>query len=161
MEFFIKEDNAIDNEITHQKVSVQNFPKSIDFPFSDRYRKIVTQIKTIELSGDSILYNSVEAINESKQFSNVDYWCFAGTGSGDRWLFDKEGMVFHYDHDYDEDFYAMEITFAQWLQMAFLLRQLDVYIDVNEKLPKTVIKAFTDSLNKIHPQLSENYPYLI
>ena len=161
MEFVIKKDNTIDKEITNQKVSIQNFPKSIDFPFPERYQSMVTQIKTIEISGDSILYNSIEAVNESKEFSNEDLWCFAGTGNGDRWLFDKNGMAFHYDHDYDEGLSAIEITFSQWLQMAFLLQQLDVYIDVNERLPKAVIVDFNNSLNKIHPHLSENYPYLI
>ncbi|WP_164108382.1 MULTISPECIES: hypothetical protein [Sphingobacterium] len=66
MQFVIKKDITIDKEITIQEFSVQNFPKSVDFPFPERHRSMVTQIKTIEISGDSILYSSVEAVNESK-----------------------------------------------------------------------------------------------
>ena len=67
-------------------------------------------------------------------------------------------MVFYYDHDYDEGFEAMEINFEQWLQMAYLLSQMDEMLDAdsfNKDAKAELIKA----LNLIHPNLSENFPY--
>lgn len=150
----------IENELLKAKTAVQNFPTTLDFPFPENYKNIVTQIKTAEISADCILYNSVEAVNETNEFESDDYWCFAGTGQGDRWLFDKAGMVFYYDHDYDEGFDAMEITFEQWLQMADLSKQLDDYIE-NETMTATIRNEFHNLLKQIHPNLSEKYPFLI
>lgn len=150
----------IENVLLTIKSSVQNFPTTLDFSLPENYKNIVTRIKTIEISADCILYNSVEAVNESNEFESDDYWCFAGTGQGDRWLFDKAGMVFYYDHDYDEGFNAMEITFEQWLQMADLSKQLDVYIE-NEAITATIRNEFHNLLNEIHINLSEKYPFLI
>lgn len=150
----------IENKLLIGRTAVQNFPKAIDFPLPENYKNIVTRIKTIEISADCILYNSDEAVNETNEFESDDYWCFAGTGQGDRWLFDKAGMVFYYDHDYDEGFDAMEITFNQWLQMADVSKQLDDYIE-NEAMTATIRNEFHNLLNEIHPNLSEKYPFLI
>ncbi len=46
---------AIENEILKEKSAVQNFPKVIDFPFSENYKTLVTQIKTTEISSETIL----------------------------------------------------------------------------------------------------------
>lgn len=69
-------------------------------------------------------------------------------------------MVFYYDHDYDEGFDAMEITFNQWLQMADVSKQLDDYIE-NEAITATIRNEFHNLLKQIHPNLSEKYPFLI
>lgn len=150
----------IENELLKAKTEVQNFSKAIDFPFPENYKNIVTQIKTAEISADCILYNSVESFNETKKFVDKSFWCFSGDGQGNRWLFDKGGMVFYYDHDYDENYDAMEITFDQWLQMADLSKQLDDYIE-NEAITATIRNEFHNLLNEIHPNLSEKYPFVI
>lgn len=150
----------IEKELLKAKTAVQNFSKAIDFPFLEIYKNIVMQIKTAEISADCILYNSFESFNETKEFVNKSFWCFSGDGQGNRWLFDKAGMVFYYDHDYDEGFDAMEINFEQWLQMADLSKQLDDYIE-NERMTDTIRNEFHNLLKQIHPNLSEKYPFLI
>ena len=160
MNFHINTAQKIEKELLENKVTTQNFPKIIDFPFPESYRNLVTQIKTTELSSDCILYNSVEAINETNEFDADTYWCFGGDGQGNRWLFDKNGYVFYYDHDYDEGFDAIEITFEQWLQMANLCQQMDEYLD-NDSFNRSQKQEFIEALNETHPNLSENFPYLI
>ncbi len=161
MNFEIKDIATLEKVILTDAVPVQNFPKSLVFPFSDWYRSIVTSIKTMVIAGDSILYNAPEAVNESKEFNTTTLWCFAGSGTGDRWLFDEDEMVFYYDHDFDEGFIPLYITLKQWLQMSFLFRQLEDYIDSGQKTTATLITSFKNTLKKIHPDLEENYPYLI
>lgn len=150
---------AIEAEILQQKKDIQNFPKTISFPFSEQYKKLVTSIKTIEISSETILYNTVEAINENREFKMPDHWSFAGNGQGDRWFLDKNENVLLYDHDYDEKLQPMYLNFGQWLQMAFLIRQLDEYFDEHNTIPDSVKQCFCDALNTIESTLSQNYPF--
>jgi len=152
---------AIEAEILKAKKNVQNFPKTVSFPFSEQYKKLITSIKTIEISSETILYNSIEAVNENQEFKTPDYWCFAGNGQGDRWFLDTQGNVLFYDHDYDEKLQPMQISFGQWLQMAFLIRQLDEYFDKYDKITDSIKQSFCDALNSIEPTLSQNYPFTI
>ncbi|MDN3693767.1 SMI1/KNR4 family protein [Chryseobacterium tructae] len=150
----------IELEILKEKENLQNFPEIVDFPFPEYYKKLVTLIKTTEISTETILYNAVEAFNNNKEFVLPDHWCFAGNGQGDQWFMDKEGIVFFYDHDYDEKLQPMNINFEQWLQMAFVIQQLDAYFDEHEDIPGVIREGFYKALNGIHPTLSENYPFI-
>lgn len=149
----------METEVLKEKKALQNFPKTTDFPFSELYRKLATQIKTMEIASEAILYNSGDAFNENKEFVLKEYWCFAGNGQGDRWFFDKSGNVFFYDHDYDESLEAMDINFEQWLQMAFVIKQLDDYYDEHDDISEPVKHKFYETLNVFHPKLSEKYPF--
>lgn len=151
---------AIELEFLKEKGTLQNFPKTVDFAFPERYKKLVTLIKTTEISSETILYNTVEAVNENKDFSLKDYWCFAGNGQGDRWFLDRNGSVFFYDHDYDEKVEPMNISFEQWLQMAYVIQQLDQYFDEYDDIPAPARQSFYETLNAIHPELDENYPFI-
>lgn len=158
MHFQINTVQKIEQEILENKVPIQNFPKTVSFSYPEQYKNLVTQIKTTKISADCVLYNSVEAMNESKEFESEDYWCFGGDGQGNRWLFDENGYVFYYDHDYDEGFDAIEITFEQWLQVASLCKQMDECIN-NNPFNSIEKQQFKDILNEIHPNLSKNFPY--
>ena len=149
----------IESEILKVKNPVQNFSKTILFPFSERYRNWVTQIPTAEISSETVLYNSVEAVNENKEFALTDYWCFAGNGQGDRWFLNTDDQVFFYNHDYDEKMEPMNINFEEWLQMAFVIRQLDMYFDEYGNIPEPVQQEFYKTLNRLHPALSDIYPF--
>lgn len=149
----------IKTEILKEKGTVQNFPKAIVFPFSESYKTLVTRIKTTEISSETILYNSMDAVNENKEFNLPDYWCFAGNGQGDRWFMDRDQQIFFYDHDDDEKLMPMPINFEEWLQMAFIIRQLDDCFDEYDHIPEPVRQEFYKVLNTIHPQLSEVYPF--
>lgn len=151
----------IEAEVLKGKVNTQNFPKTIDFPFPERYKKLVTLIKTKEMASEAILYNAVEAVNENKEFVLPDYWCFAGNGQGDRWFLNKNGAVFFYNHDYDETLQPMNISFEQWLQMVFVIQQLDLYFEEHDDISEPVRQKFFEALDAIHPGLSEIYPFTV
>lgn len=151
----------IEAEVLKEKGNIQNFPKTIDFPFPEKYKRLVTLIKTTEIASEAILYNAVEAMNENKEFVLKDYWCFAGNGQGDRWFLNKNEAVFFYNHDYDEILEPMNISFEQWLQMTFVIRQLDLYFDEYDNISDLVRKKFYETLNTIHPGLSEVYPFTV
>lgn len=158
--FKIQPIEAIEKQILKDQNSFQNFPATVDFPFPERYKKLVTSIKTIELASEAILYNSVKAVNENKESELPDYWCFAGNGQGDRWFLGRRDEVFFYDHD-DEKLRTMHISFEQWLQMAFVIQQLDQYFDEYDEIPEAIQQSFYDTLNSIYPTLGENYPFSI
>lgn len=151
--------DAIESEILQEKRTVQNFSETLVFPFSDSYQTLVTQIKTTEISSETILYNSVEAVNENKEFDLPDYWCFAGNGQGDRWFLNTDDQVFFYNHDYDEKLEPMNINFEEWLQMAYVIHQLDMYFDEYDNIPEPVRQEFYKTLNRLHPTLSDIYPF--
>ncbi|WP_250255182.1 SMI1/KNR4 family protein [Chryseobacterium sp. Marseille-Q3244] len=158
--FKIRSIEEIEIEILKAKGNVQNFPKIIDFPFPEHYKKLVSVIKTTEIASEAILYNAVEAVNENKEYALSDSWCFAGNGQGDRWFLDRSGTVFFYNHD-DEKSEPMNISFEEWLQMAFIVQQLDFYLDEHDEVSEPVRQNFYDTLNAIHPQLGENYPFIV
>lgn len=150
----------IETEVLKEKRDIQNFPKTVDFPLPEHYKSLVIQIKTIEIASEAILYNAVEAVNENKEFVLPDYWCFAGNGQGDRWFLDRNGVVFFYDHD-DEILESMNISFEQWLQMAFAIRKLDLYFGEYDDISEPARQSFYEVLNTIHPKLGENYPFTV
>ena len=69
--------------------------------------------------------------------------------------------MFFYNHDDDERLEPMYITFEQWLQMAFVIRQLDEYCNESETLEESVKQRFYEVLHTIHPRLSENFPFSV
>ncbi|MCQ9640948.1 SMI1/KNR4 family protein [Chryseobacterium sp. WG14] len=161
MKFKILTIEEIEAEMLKWENDLQNFPKAVAFSFPEYYQNLVTSIKTTEVSSETILYNAVEAVNENKEFELNDYWCFAGNGQGDRWFLDTQDEVFFYDHDYDEKIEPMYISFQQWLQMAFIIQQLDMYFEEHEHIPKSVKLGFYQALNTIHPKLGEHYLFSV
>jgi hypothetical protein len=110
--FIIESIENIKVKLLDKNIQTNNFSKSITFPFDELYKEIVTKIKTTEISSECILYNSVEASNMTKIYSEDDYWnenvdknniknyWFIGqNGQGDYWIMDKDGEIYFYDHN--------------------------------------------------------------
>ncbi|WP_134142012.1 hypothetical protein [Flavobacterium sp. S87F.05.LMB.W.Kidney.N] len=70
----IKSIQDIQNDLLINKKGIRNFPKSTSFPFDALYLDIVTQIKTVEISSECILLDSVHSYNENKEFTDPEYW---------------------------------------------------------------------------------------
>jgi hypothetical protein len=175
--FAIESVETIKEELIKGKTQKINFPKSVIFNFSELYKDIVTKIKTMEISSECILYNSVESYNVTKEFSNKDYWkknisdeeiqnywIIGQNGQGDLWLMDINDRIYFYNHDLEEmckeNFTELDIDFGEWLQYAYLNRELDKIINdnqYNEKIGKEYMEKIKD-VNKI---LFENYPFRI
>lgn len=172
----IKPAEEIKEELLSNKQTIRNFPKSLAFPFNKLYLEIVTQIKTTEISSECTLLDSVEAVNETKSFSDRNYWAenytaeaiaqfwiFGRNGQGDLWLFDPDNKIYFYDHNKEqmckENFTELNLNFEKWLQFANLNSQLDnMYNDENEINEKKK-KEYKNKLAELSTELSTNYPF--
>jgi hypothetical protein len=174
--FEIKPIEKLKHELLTQKQQLRNFPKSAQFLFDNLYNEIVTQIKTIEISAECILLDSVQSFNENKEFSNAkywkanltneeisSYWFFANNGQGDLWLFDKENNIHFYDHDQEEmspeNFLDTGLNFEKWLQFADINNQLDTLLINQDKIDKHLIVEYEEKLKEISITLLTNYPF--
>lgn len=168
----------IKTEILSEKIATRrNFPKSIVPKFDDLYTEIVTQIETLVISSECILFDSVDAINENKEYSDItywteesteeeidSYWLFAQSGQGDFWVFDVNSKVYFHDHDhgYFDKKYAVDLglDFSKWLQFAYLNKELDELYDTDE-VTDTALEEYKSKLAELSTLLLENYPYEI
>ncbi|MBW1655446.1 SMI1/KNR4 family protein [Flavobacterium quisquiliarum] len=164
-------------DLLSNKQSIRNFPKLVSFPFAELYRDIVTQIKTVEISSECILFDSVEAYNETKEFSNPDYWSentkerienfwfFAQNGQGDYWLFDAKQKVYFYDHNQEkmctQNFTDLGLNFEKWLQFAYLNKQLDEIYETEGEISEELKAEYKQRLEEISGLLLEKHPFEI
>ncbi|WP_324023482.1 hypothetical protein QSV08_11595 [Maribacter sp. BPC-D8] len=168
---------TIKKELLSANSTTVNFPKKTTFEFPDNYKNVVTKIKTKELSAECILFDAVKSVNETKEFSDVDYWSenmaaekikdywFFGTnGQGDSWVLHSSDKVLFYDHNKGElgidNLVDLELNFDQWLQFAFLNKQLeDAYH--NDSLTLALKNDYKSKLSELSTGLLENYPFEI
>lgn len=167
----------IKNELLMESIPKRNFPKAISFKFDSLYYEIATQIKTTEISSECVLFDSVNAVNENKEYSDASYWAenvsedninsfwfFAQNGQGDLWLFDKENKVYFYDHDLElfdiKNFTDLDIDFFKWLQYSYLNKEFDDKI-MNGKINDEFRQNYKNKLSELSGLLLENYPFEI
>ena len=174
----IKPAEEIKKKLLSNRQTLRNFPKSLTFPFDKLYTEITTQIRTVEISSECTLFDSVRAVNETKSFSDADYWTenyldeeiskfwiFGQNGQGDLWLFDSENKVYFYDHNNEqmcnENFIDLNLNFEKWLQYADLNAQLDnIYDNENEINDKRKVE-YKKKLAELSGNLLKNYPFEI
>jgi hypothetical protein len=115
----------------------------------------------IEITPDIDLFGYETALNENRYLSThhadtaAQYWLIGRSGQGDEWLLDQQSAhIFFYDHNNGEytGLLSMQITFATFLELAFLYRQLEEDAAPDES-------AFKASVNQLSPALYERYPY--
>ena len=157
----------IKKTILSEKKILNNFPKAITFEFDPFYREVATQVKTLELSSECILYASAEAVKVNANMSTdimSGYWIFAQNGQGDLWLFDVNHQVYFYDHDLedfcDANFIFLDIDFAKWLQFADLNHQFDLLYDEND-VDENVKNMYQQLLTQLSITFAQNYPFEI
>ena len=173
----IKSVETIKSEIFGNIMTKRNFPKTTIFKFDNLYSEIVTQIKTIEISSECVLFDSVSAVNENKEYADTSYWSekskeneissywfFAQNGQGDSWLFGTDNKVYFYNHDLEsfctENFTDLNIDFSKWLQFAYLNKELDKLYE-EEKVDEAVKKEYKNKLSELSDTLLKNYPFEI
>ena len=174
----IKTTEEIKKKLLSERKILRNFPKSVIFPFDKLYNEIATQIKTIEISSECILFDSVEAVNETKNFSDKDYWLesygnddiskfwiFGQNGQGDLWLFDIENKIYFYDHNNEqmcmENFTELDLNFEKWLQFADLNKQLDKFYDTENEINEEQKVEYKERLKELSNNLLTKYPFEI
>lgn len=173
----IKNRDEIKNSLLSKSKAVRNFPKTVSFPFDPFYKDIITQIKSIEISAECILFDSVESFNETKEFTDPEYWTenyskdqsnefwfFAQNGQGDYWLFDDKNKVYFYDHNQEqmcrENFIDLDLNFEKWLQFSYLNKQYEEY-DLKEEVNEEIKTEYKNKLREISKSLLDNYPFEI
>ena len=60
-----------------------------------------------------------------------------------------------------KNFLNLKLNFGQWLQLAFLVKQLDEVYDTVGKINTKTLLEFKGHLQAISRHLSENYPFRI
>ncbi len=160
--------DSIKEQLLTDKTYQQNFPKAINFAFPTLYKEIVTHIKTTEISAECILYNSVHAVNETKEFANTaywemplseqhikDYWFIGANGQGDLWLLSNDDNVLFFDHNQGEisinKLLDLGLNFEKWLQFVFLNKDFEDGAIAKDD--------YLQSVSGISDKLSENYPF--
>ncbi|TDQ06235.1 SMI1/KNR4 family protein [Pedobacter metabolipauper] len=156
--------------------AVRNFPKSLHFSFDKSYIDIVTQIRTTEISSECVLFDSVQSVNETKEFSDPDYWIenyakgeidqfwiFGQNGQGDLWLLDFDHKIYFYDHNKEQmckdNFVELDLNFEKWLQFSDLNKQLDYIYNTENEISEHYKAEFREKLNEISSTLLAKYPF--
>lgn len=172
----IKSISEIKNDLLLNKQAVRNFPRSVNFKFDALYLDIVTQISTIEISAECVFFDSVQSVNETKEFSDPDYWSqnytseeiekywvFAQNGQGDLWLFDSANKIYFYDHNQVEmssdNFIDLDLNFEKWLQFADLNKQFQNICDSEDELNDNYKSNYQNKLKEISSSLFDKYPF--
>jgi hypothetical protein len=172
----IRTTDEIITGLLSNKQAIRNFPKSLRFAFEKLYIDIVTQIKTTEISSECILFDSVKSFNETKEFSDPNYWTenyakedidkywiYGQNGQGDLWLFNFENKIYFYDHNKEQmcqdNFLELDLDFEKWLQFSDLNKQLDNIYNTENEISENYKKEYRDKLNEISSTLLDKYPF--
>ncbi|RKO70720.1 hypothetical protein D7322_15735 [Sphingobacterium puteale] len=96
----------------------------------------------------------------------TDLWMIGTTGQGNEWFISKaNGTIWFYDHDHGEYidlqfFIDFKISFSEFLQLAFLYRDLENLLDEqDEEINEQQIADFKKEINSIKSDLYELYPF--
>jgi len=136
------------------------------------YLTFLSQYNGAEITPDIELYKYETALSENKGFES-DFpeigkalWLIGSTGQGDEWFLDKTtGKVLFYDHnegDYEslDQFVNLNISFLEFLQMAFLFQELEDQLDMNDdELEEGDKRDFEKAIKGIQGELYEVYPF--
>lgn len=165
-------------ELLSDRQPTRNFPKSLTFSFDILYKEITTQIRTVEISSECILFDSVEAFIETKAFSDNDYWAenytdeeiskfwvFGQNGQGDLWLIDIENKIYFYDHNREqmcfENFIELNLSFEKWVQFADLNAQFDNIYETEDEINDKHKTEYKKKLAELSGDLLAKYPFEI
>lgn len=135
------------------------------------YCSFISSFDRSEITPDIIIYSLEEAVKANEYIATEypeiaqEVWQIGCTGIGDQWFLDKESFsILFFDHDQgeytDAEFIDLNIKFNDFLLMASLVRSLENFLDENTNFDEEKIETeFMTELNKISPNLYENYPY--
>lgn len=139
-------------------------------PLDSFYLSLLAKCNKMEITPDIRLFGYEEALQENR-YLNSHYpdiaqrlWIIGDTGQGDSWFLDKEkGCILFYDHDQGEysnmqQFICLEISFFEFLQMAFLCKEVEYYITENT-MDTNKMEAFKKAIDSIKDNLYELYPF--
>ncbi|WP_333862751.1 hypothetical protein [Sphingobacterium sp.] len=136
------------------------------------YLSFLARYEGVEIIADIAVFSYEEALKEN-HYLETNYpdissvlWIFGRSGQGDEWFISKEnGTVWFYDHDrgaYSDlgHFVDFNISFLEFLQLAFLYRDLENLLDEqDDEINEQNSTDFKEKINSIESNLFELYPY--
>lgn len=155
--------------LNKRKVEIKKIDK---LPSLDKfYLSFISKYESIEITSDIEIFGYEEVLKENRylktNFPNINQivWIIGRTGQGDEWFINKENScILFYNHNQGEysnikQFVDFNVSFFEFLQMAFLYQKLENLLDQQDKIDKTDINLFIELINSIHPNLYELYPF--
>ena len=134
------------------------------------YLRFLEQYRGGEITADCCLYGYEQALEhhrylerEHPEFSRT-VWPVGSAGNGDEWFFARgSNTILYYDHDagqYDAQHVEdMRISFTEFVELHFLYRELEDYLDRRGSLTDVQRQDFARSVNAIRDGLFEDYPF--
>ncbi|QIW16279.1 hypothetical protein A4G20_08005 [Pasteurellaceae bacterium RH1A] len=136
----------------------------------DIYQAYLRERVEVEFTPDILIFDYENALKENaylhKHYPNIaeKVWIMGRSGQGDEWFIHKGSkQVLFYDHGLGEyqhinDFQDMKIRFDEFVVLADLYKQLDLYLDKHEISDSNKGK-FIELVNSIESGLFDRYPY--
>jgi hypothetical protein len=144
---------------------IDKLPKLDEF-----YLSFLVKYEGVEIIPDIIIFGYEKVLTENR-YIKTNYphisqflWIIGETGQGDGWFINVEnGRILFYDHNQGEyinieQFICFNISFLEFLQMAFLYQELENSMD-EKTINKGNIDDFKNAINSIQPNLYELYPF--
>ena len=142
-------------------------------PFlDDFYVFFLTKYEGLEITPDIVIFSYEQVLKENLNLEcnypgiATDLWMIGTNGQGNEWFISKaNGTIWFYDHDHGEYidlqfFIDFKISFLEFLQLAFLYRDLENLLDEqNEEINERQIADFKKEINSIKSDLYELYPF--
>ncbi|WP_312901945.1 hypothetical protein [Chryseobacterium taichungense] len=140
--------------------------------FNDFYSYFLSTYTDVEITPDINIFSYENAIKENKYIEEnypdiADFLFIIGTtGQGDSWFINKKnGNILFYDHNQGkysghDSFIDLNISFIEFLQMAFLYRDLEKLLDdQDDEIEDQQINNFKETVNSIKSDLYQLYPF--
>lgn len=136
----------------------------------NNYLLFIANYQDVEIIPDISLFNYEETLKENRylesHYPKISrcFWSIGQAGQGDEWFLNKiDNTIFYYNHDTGEytksGFTNLGIDFSQFIQLAFLYRDLENLLDEGEILTDNVKTEFINSVNSISNNLFNVYPF--
>lgn len=156
-----------------RKLEIKNLDK---LPKLDEfYLSFLSKYMGIEITPDIDILGYEDALKENR-YLDTNYpdiskilWAIGRTGQGDEWFMNRNtGHILFYDHNQGEysnieRFINFDISFLEFLQMAFLFQDLENLLDrlelEGQEINESEINDFKNAINSIHFNLYELYPF--
>ena len=165
-------------KLSKQEISKRLSKRAIEIKNIDKlslingcYLYFISKYKGIEIIPDIEILSYEEALKENRyletNFCQISQlvWMIGRTGQGDEWFIDRDnGRILFYDHNQGEyskidQFLRLNISFEEFLQMAFLYQDLENLFDKQVDINENQIESFIEEISSIDPDLYKSYPF--
>ncbi|OSI08073.1 hypothetical protein [Neisseria canis] len=134
------------------------------------YLLFLSEFEGLQISSSIFIFGYEKALNENRYLEknypecSEQFWVIGAAGQGDEWFINKSNyLIYYYDHDLGEyensAFDCLNISFLQFLQLAYLYKELEDYQDNHYDLNSETQLQFINAVNMLHKNLFDIYPF--